>query len=94
MKLAATNGNKRNGIRGQRVTVTTDQGRKLSVTVPSGNALQRGTHREAIGALAYRGAINDMADLYGYQLSGQALSTLLLFARSRAARVLRKRVRP
>lgn len=49
MKITATNGNSRNGIKGQRVTFTARGGQAAhSVTLSTGNALQRGKSRAVL----------------------------------------------
>lgn len=87
MRLTATNGSAAKGFSGQRVTVTMRGDRdKVTVHLPSGNALQRGTHTPQLLELVRVRARTECTDRAGIPRRGQrqAWALINLFAECKA----------
>lgn len=85
MKLTATNGNRRNLIEGQRVTVTLSNGRQFAKVLPAGNAIRRAKYRPELLDFVTVAAVLELAEQYP-RAPGPAVK---LFAESRARRLVR-----
>lgn len=79
MKLTATNGNARNGLSGQRVTITTRSGARYSKYLPAGNALKRIRYRDELIDFA-----KTVAVVESYQRHGVCNKMSELFATCKA----------
>lgn len=87
MKVTATNGNRRNLIEGQRVTIRTRSGREFSKTLPAGNAIKRQKYRDELIDFIRVGATLDALERFG-QVRPQGAKLIDLFARNKARRVV------
>lgn len=84
MKLTATNGNKRNGLTGQRVTITLRGGETVSTYLPAGNALRRPRYRDRLLSFAHTCAAVESDMRSGPPRSHGALAMVDLFTRCKA----------
>lgn len=84
MKVTTTNGNARNGLHGQRVRFTSRNGARYDVMLPTGNALQRGTHRDELLSEARIELRAEARDRYGRPRSRRAAQLLDLFVACKA----------
>jgi len=62
MRITATNGNARNGIKGQRVTFTARSGASVSVNLSAGNGLRRRSNWPVLERWARWGYLCDISD--------------------------------
>jgi hypothetical protein len=93
MQLTATNGNRRNLIEGQRVTITLEDGRRYSKTLPSGNALRRPKYRPQLLDFAHVCAVIEIAGRHGIPASRGAAAMVNLFACHKAQKLIVRGVR-
>lgn len=84
MKLTATNGNKRNGLTGQRVTITLRGGQAFHKYLPAGGALRRKAYRDELVDFAHVCAATESAQRHGLPGSRGALAMADLFAECKA----------
>jgi len=90
MKLTATNGNPRNGIYGQRLTVTIADGTTYTKHLP-GQALASIKHRGVILDFVRTAAIVEAGRKHGKQRTADACHLIDLFARCKARMVVTHR---
>lgn len=74
MQITATNGNARNSIKGQRVTITARSGQAYSKYLAAGNAFRRARYRNelldfaktvaAVESFQRHGVVNPMCELF------------------------------
>lgn len=88
MKLTATNGNARNKIEGQRVTLTTDRGVKFHKCLPAGNALRRVKYQSELIDFVHTVGVLEGWQRIPRRASVKALAMLDLFARAKARLVV------
>lgn len=83
MRLTATNGNSRNGIEGQRVTVHLSTGQSFAKVLPAGNALRRKRYQAELLDFVTAAAVIEGAAIHKPQ-SLKAAAMVGLFARQKA----------
>jgi hypothetical protein len=88
MQLTATNGNRRNLIEGQRVTITLEDGRRYSKTLPAGNALRRSKYRAQLLDFAHVAAVIELDARHGLPRSRGAAAMVNLFACHKAHKLI------
>lgn len=84
MELTATNGNKRNGLTGQRVTITLRGGQAFHKYLPAGGALRRKAYRDELVDFAHACAVIEQTERSGSPGSRGALAMADLFAECKA----------
>jgi hypothetical protein len=83
MKLTATNGNSRNGIEGQRVTVRLSTGQRFDKVLPAGNAIKRLKYRAELLDFVTAAAVLEGVETHKPK-SHQAAAMVQLFAANKA----------
>lgn len=84
VKLSATNGNSRNRIRGQRVTLTTRCGFQFITTYPAGGALRRPAYQARLLQMAQGAAWFEGCNRHGEPQTDRAAQMLQLFTQCKA----------
>lgn len=87
MRVTATNGNRRNGIEGQRVTVRLESGQVFAKILPAGNALRRKRYAAELIDFIHAAAVLEGVEAYKPQ-SRSAAAMIDLFALNKARRVV------
>jgi hypothetical protein len=88
MQLTATNGNRRNLIEGQRVTITLEDGRQFHKVLPAGGALRRAKYQPQLLDFAHVCAATELTHRYGLPGSRGALAMANLFACHKARKLI------
>lgn len=87
MKVTATNGNSRNRIEGQRVTVRLGSGQVFAKILPAGNAMRRKRYAAELIDFIHAAAVLEGVETYKPQ-SRSAAAMIDLFALNKARRVV------
>lgn len=87
MRVTATNGNRRNGIEGQRVTVRLNSGQLFAKILPAGNAMRRKRYAAELIDFIHAAAVLEGVETYKPQ-SRSAAAMIDLFALNKARRVV------
>lgn len=87
MKVTATNGNKRNMVEGQRVTVRLISGLVFAKTLPAGNAMRRKRYQAELIDFIQAAAVLEGCEVYKPTTRGAA-AMIGLFAHNKARRVV------
>lgn len=84
MQLTATNGNSRNRIRGQRVTLTTRCGFQFITTYPAGGAVRRPAYQARLLRMVRDAIWFEGCNRHGTPRTAQAAQMLQLFTEHKA----------
>lgn len=87
MKVTATNGNRRNMIEGQRITVHLTSGETFAKTLPAGNAMRRKRYQAELVDFIAAAAILEGHQTYKPASRGAA-AMIGLFAHNKARRIV------